>query len=273
MKKTFRGLFMLALACIGLAAMPSAANAQSTVSCQDSVSTKGAEAFFNVAHIIPGLPLPCADNEALRRGEAVIYSTFNTSELREIIAEYGVTSDKVRKFVDSKLSKEGNTFRIITRMGGHVYEATRTKGVDWDSNITTINVYVIANDSNGQPVTRHTAQGANWQSTFGTAMASAMGQTAVNVATLGTQTGLQELTRPDCDKGSCAQQVFNFAGGNAISGSTSNSSSAVAANLATLIDFGGCGSSGACPTTQPNPYPTGSAPAVGMVNPNGPGQH
>lgn len=266
MKKTFRGLLLLAFACLGLASLSSPAQAQQSnpVSCQSLVSTTGAEAFFNVVHLIPGLPLPCEDMEALRQGEAVIYSTFRTEELRAIIAEHGVTSDRVRRFVDSKLSKEGNTFRIITRMGGHVYEATRTKGVDMDANITTINVYIIANDSNGQAVTRHTAQGANWQSTFSTAMASALGQTAVNVATLGTQTALQELTGPDC-RGNCGpQQVFHIAGGTASSASASDSRSAIASNIANVVEIGSaCGTGGSICGAQPypSPHPVGMAPA------------
>lgn len=258
--KNLRGLFTLALSCLGLAFLSSPAQAQQTAStaCQMSIAAGGAEAFFQVAHIIPGLPLPCEDNEKLKRGEAVIYSTFNTTELEAVVAEYGVSSDKVRRYIDSKLSKEGNTFRIITRMGGHVYEATRTKGVDMDSNITTINVYIIANDSDGRPVTRHTAQGANWQSTFSTAMASAIGQTATNVATLGVQTGLYELTKENCN-GSCnqPQQVFNIQGGqggNALA--TSDSRSAIAANFAQQIDLGGggiCGTSAPTPCAPANP--------------------
>lgn len=248
MYKLIRGLLMLAFACIGL-------TLSSGASAQENQPRESAEEFFGVVHLVPGVPLSRADYNQLREGKPVIFSTFNTDELRAVAEEHGWDSDRVRRFIDSKLSKEGNAFVTINIAGGHLVRSTRFKGVDMDGNCTVMEMFIIADNSSGRPVNTHTTCTGNWQSTFSTAMASALGQTATNVVSIGAQQGFAQLFGPNCG-GACGP-VFNLHGGTAVAGAEAGSVS----QSATVVEIGaGCGSTlcGAQPSTAP---PAHYAPA------------
>jgi hypothetical protein len=135
-----------------------------------------------------------------------------------------------------------------------------------DGNCSVMESFIMANNSNGIPVSTHTTCTGNWQATFSTAMASAMGQAGVNIVTLGTQTGLQELTRRDCGPDNCRpQQVFNLQGGTSLASSQAVNDNANYLQQGTQISLGGACGTGNCPTTQPNPHPAGTAQSVGKA--------
>lgn len=248
MRTRIRGLLTLALASTGLA-MPTGASAQERIN---------AEEYFGVVHIIPGMPLSMEDNARLKNGETIIYTAFNQDELDAIVAEYGPNSDKVRKYMDSKLSKEGNVFVTAKQTGGNVTRTTRFKGVDMDGNCTVMESFIIANNSSGRPVSTHTTCTGNWQSTFSTAMASAMGQTATNVATIGTSRVFDELLTPPCINGCGPQQVFHVNGGNASAAAANrNENASVMQSAISLCGSTGCGQGG----QTPNPPPAHVAPS------------